>query len=283
MTKITFQDGKPVMRDGKVGTGQGCCCVRGACCVDGVCDPTKATAEQCAASGGQWNDGRGCNDLCWCCSYRYICYEEVLIAKEGSWPRIQEGTSLPWSNDIDDIPTEQPPGTLFVWAPRNEGPSGNIYGCAGTPGIKMYANGSGETLPDGPCGEPGNYRFILQVYYRARIVDSCDECSGVEQEWEYPDGRVFCCDNDGNYHPNVTSCEDCPGWSPENINPARCWTTQGELLSARAGMSCSPLTQNSCANQIPNGDTTASPPLPAIPWSSCLEAAGISICANPFP
>jgi hypothetical protein len=26
MTKITFQDGKPVMRDGKVGTGQGCCC-----------------------------------------------------------------------------------------------------------------------------------------------------------------------------------------------------------------------------------------------------------------
>lgn len=32
MTQITFQDGKPVLRDGKVGTGQGCCCGRPACC-----------------------------------------------------------------------------------------------------------------------------------------------------------------------------------------------------------------------------------------------------------
>ena len=32
MTLITFQDGKPVLRDGKVGTGQGCCCNNPACC-----------------------------------------------------------------------------------------------------------------------------------------------------------------------------------------------------------------------------------------------------------
>ena len=32
MTQITFQDGKPVLRDGKVGTGQGCCCNNPACC-----------------------------------------------------------------------------------------------------------------------------------------------------------------------------------------------------------------------------------------------------------
>ena len=31
MTLITFQDGKPVMRDGKVGTGQTCCCEGGQC------------------------------------------------------------------------------------------------------------------------------------------------------------------------------------------------------------------------------------------------------------
>ena len=37
MTLITFQNGKPVMRDGKVGTGQGCCC-------DGCCE--------CACPGG---------------------------------------------------------------------------------------------------------------------------------------------------------------------------------------------------------------------------------------
>lgn len=32
MTKITFTDGQPVLRDGKVGTGQGCCCNNPACC-----------------------------------------------------------------------------------------------------------------------------------------------------------------------------------------------------------------------------------------------------------
>lgn len=31
MTLITFQDGKPVMRDGKVGTEQDCCCGGGEC------------------------------------------------------------------------------------------------------------------------------------------------------------------------------------------------------------------------------------------------------------
>lgn len=32
MTLITFQDGKPVMRDGKVGTGSACCCGGSGCC-----------------------------------------------------------------------------------------------------------------------------------------------------------------------------------------------------------------------------------------------------------
>lgn len=35
MTLITFQDGKAVMRDGKVGTEQGCCCGAGQQCVCG--------------------------------------------------------------------------------------------------------------------------------------------------------------------------------------------------------------------------------------------------------
>lgn len=35
MTLITFTDGKPVMRDGKVGTGETCCCAKGCdCCED---------------------------------------------------------------------------------------------------------------------------------------------------------------------------------------------------------------------------------------------------------
>ena len=46
MTLITLQDGKVVMRDGKVGTEQACCC-GGCCCVDGVADGTKTTREAC--------------------------------------------------------------------------------------------------------------------------------------------------------------------------------------------------------------------------------------------
>jgi hypothetical protein len=34
MTLITFNDGKVLMRDGKVGTEQGCCCEEGSCCND---------------------------------------------------------------------------------------------------------------------------------------------------------------------------------------------------------------------------------------------------------
>lgn len=51
MTKITFQDGKPVLRDGKVGVGQGCCCGGcGRCVVDGQWNTdyrTKAECERC--------------------------------------------------------------------------------------------------------------------------------------------------------------------------------------------------------------------------------------------
>ena len=41
MTKITFQNGKPVLRDGKVGTGQGCCCDRDPCYLECPPSPTE--------------------------------------------------------------------------------------------------------------------------------------------------------------------------------------------------------------------------------------------------
>ena len=47
MTLITIQDGKPVLRDGKVGTEQACCCRSGCCCVNGEADPSKTTKESC--------------------------------------------------------------------------------------------------------------------------------------------------------------------------------------------------------------------------------------------
>lgn len=39
MTLITFQDGKPVLRDGKIGTEQDCCCQQDTCpseCIEGL-------------------------------------------------------------------------------------------------------------------------------------------------------------------------------------------------------------------------------------------------------
>lgn len=49
MTLITFQDGKPVMRDGKVGAGQGCCCESGCgrCITDGTVNYDYRTREEC--------------------------------------------------------------------------------------------------------------------------------------------------------------------------------------------------------------------------------------------
>ena len=45
MTLITFQDGQPVMRDGKVGTEQECCC-EPPCCVKLFANPNIAGAYQ---------------------------------------------------------------------------------------------------------------------------------------------------------------------------------------------------------------------------------------------
>ena len=50
MTQITFQDGKPVLRDGKVGVGRGCCCDSPGCsrCIrDGEWDCQYTTQEEC--------------------------------------------------------------------------------------------------------------------------------------------------------------------------------------------------------------------------------------------
>lgn len=79
MTLITFQGGKPVLRDGKVGTGQECCCVCTRCIRGGVWDCRYTTKESCEE-----------------CVRTYECYEQVQTECDGSCP---EGTS----------PTGEPP------------------------------------------------------------------------------------------------------------------------------------------------------------------------------
>ena len=51
MTLITFEDGKAVFRDGKVGTEQACCC-QGCCCVDGEPVPGITSREECEECTG---------------------------------------------------------------------------------------------------------------------------------------------------------------------------------------------------------------------------------------
>jgi len=75
MTLITFQDGKAVLRDGKVGTGQGCCCDSGCprCVRGGVWDCRYTTQESCEK-----------------CDRTYSCYEKVQTQCDGDCP---EGTT----------------------------------------------------------------------------------------------------------------------------------------------------------------------------------------------
>lgn len=64
MTQITVQDGKIVLRDGKVGTGEGCCCE------GGFCPPgTQCTiypfyeVDYCEEVDGQWVVTQSCPPL----------------------------------------------------------------------------------------------------------------------------------------------------------------------------------------------------------------------------
>jgi len=64
MTLITFEDGKPLMKeDGKIGTEQACCCgggEAGCCCVGFFVDEELTTRAACEAAGGDWIPGHDC-------------------------------------------------------------------------------------------------------------------------------------------------------------------------------------------------------------------------------
>jgi hypothetical protein len=69
MTLITLKDGKPVVRDGKVGAAQACCCGCSCCIIDGVC--------KC-----QYTTKAACED----CDRTYECYEVVQTQCDGTCP-----------------------------------------------------------------------------------------------------------------------------------------------------------------------------------------------------
>lgn len=73
MTNIAFKDGKPLLRDGQVGVGQGCCCTRPGCTnpnspnydPDATCDD--GSCETCCNQGkcvvGDPDCGGNCRSL----------------------------------------------------------------------------------------------------------------------------------------------------------------------------------------------------------------------------
>lgn len=75
MTKITFENGKPVMRDGKVGTGQECCC--------------ESDCPRCMRDG-KWLCGKNTKASCEDCTRTYKCHESLQTNCDGTCP---EGTT----------------------------------------------------------------------------------------------------------------------------------------------------------------------------------------------
>jgi hypothetical protein len=91
MTLITLQDGKLVLRDGKVGTEQECCCKKcesdedcpeGECCVDGECGPCE---EECS---GPCDGNEDCEPGCECvdgeCVALGTCCEQGCVTCTGA-------------------------------------------------------------------------------------------------------------------------------------------------------------------------------------------------------
>jgi hypothetical protein len=124
----------------------------------------------------------------------------------------------------------------------------------------------------GPDPEEG---YAHQYYYRARLVDSCEDCqdSGLD-EVMFPEGKKVCCDYPmGQF--DVASCEECEASSPTAFCSDfgfGCYT--GTAIHALA---CVTITQGNCSTYT--SDTGTAPT-----YADCLEATGLSVCQeNPFP
>jgi len=61
MTNIAFKDGKPLLRDGQVGVGQGCCCDPPGCCECGCPGGFQVRVNGTAINTGRHSDGNHCD------------------------------------------------------------------------------------------------------------------------------------------------------------------------------------------------------------------------------
>jgi hypothetical protein len=157
MTRITLQGGKLVLRDGKVGTEQACCCEK----CEGPCD----TNEECSP-GCKCQDGEcvavSCSD-CFknCCLFiqgRNLCEPDTVFDENGI--AIEGWFFLPFSNQ-------------YVWQSQVPDVSSNYIvvtiGTCGEDGIPLYVE-SGSSLNDElPAG-------IANQWFNARASLGPDGC-----------------------------------------------------------------------------------------------------------
>jgi hypothetical protein len=181
MTLITFQDGKPVLRDGKVGTEQECCC----------CDP--CLVRLCTAYGvivsdpndtsfDEWTCGIFANAFLWlkealesagwtvsltdfpppddvesACSSKLVaeCYLcDVNGPEDGEWLDLTEYVvdhPLPEEPQFNGIPQQQ---QVFVGSPPID-PFGS-FPCDS-------ARGSGFTTSPGICGDKPYFTTMIPI------------------------------------------------------------------------------------------------------------------------
>jgi hypothetical protein len=191
MTLITFQDGKPVLRDGAVGTEQACCC---------GCDP--CLVRLCAAYA-ICNDPNDTSSLEWACGINDNAYLWLKAALESvgwtvaisEWPieEIPGGDNCPFGNGIYCRQKIVATCSLCELNGPNDGewlnleeyvidnplpdeplpPSGipqGQYIFVGSPPIDMYGSfpcdsnrGSGFTTLQGPCGDKPYFNTMIPI------------------------------------------------------------------------------------------------------------------------
>ena len=254
MTLITFFDGKVVMRDGKVGTGQACCCGQSKC----VC-PTQTTcsAAYCDLFGyDAANTFPSCDGL-----------EDAI-----EWGKAQIQTSY---NDAVAIAQKLSENgwctSVGGWCSfSNYSPSIEIqkYWCL--PGA-----GDGEDIIDMTAVYDGTFgappQFNLPSYMPADSEIEGVECCGWQVIWTGSQARKTCCGVTPEYDQGVTGepihFEPCSGgFDPGNDAP--CYPFNPDDPCDCEGCRC-----------IDSSHPNIGPFLASIIRPDCSDPA----CANEFP
>jgi hypothetical protein len=156
MTRITLQNGQIVLRDGKIGTEQACCCKK----CEGPCDEENPCPEGCACVDGECVDGGEAPcDNCPCLSFT-LNGRDVTAFAECEPPDC-------------GIP---PGGTLTYWG------TGWVPGCFMV-GVQTETSLKRVIICISGCGEDGEW--ILND-----VLSDAVEGPGVNLQWSWPNARI---------------------------------------------------------------------------------------------